>query len=120
MSAPGFTCAGFSIHLATFSGVFFMMPAAIVVRLPKCVRFGPSTPADRPSMVWQPMQADWLNTSLPLTARSSFGSTGGACCAATHLSQPALSCTNTRKRMLACDMPQYSAHWPRYSPGPRG
>jgi len=60
MSAPGFTCAGFSIHLATFSGVFFMMPAAIVVRLPKCVRFGPSTPADRPSMVWQPMQADWL------------------------------------------------------------
>src|SRR3989304_3825449 len=48
------------------------------------------------------------------------GGTGGRCWAATHFSKSALVCTMTRKRMLACDVPQYSAHWPGYSPGSSG
>ena len=42
ISAPGFMCPGFSIHLATFSGrVGHQAGAAKVLRLPKWVRIGP-------------------------------------------------------------------------------
>jgi hypothetical protein len=41
MFAPGLISCGFSIHFATFAGVFCSTPAASVVRPPKWVRSGP-------------------------------------------------------------------------------
>ena len=112
MSAPGFMWSGFSIHLITFSGVACMRLPAKVRRLAKCVRLGPITPADTPAMVWQPTHADFPKVSLPCWASASVDSTGGACWALTHCSNSPLGWTMARKRMLACDVPQYSAHCP--------
>ena len=54
------------------------MPAAIVVRLPKCERFGPILPiaVGLPSMVWQPAQPLAVNASAPSFAMSVSGAAG--------------------------------------------
>src|SRR5262245_34354186 len=108
--APGFRWSGFSIHFATLSGVLATKLAARLLRLPKCVRLGPIWPADTPVMVWQPTHVDCANRALPSWARGSVDSTGGACWFLTQASNSSLGWTTTRKRMLACDTPQYSAH----------
>ena len=58
MSTPGFIARAFLIQSARYAGVFGNRPAAIVVREPKCVRFGPITPiaTGLPAIAWQPMQ----------------------------------------------------------------
>src|SRR5216683_366480 len=112
MRAPGFMWSGFSIHLVRLSGVDSMSEPANRLRLAKWVRSGPMCPAETPAMVWHPTHVDEVKIDFPCWASASVDSTGGACWALTHFSNSAGSCTITRNRMLACEMPQYSAHWP--------
>ena len=68
MFAPGLISCGFSIHFATFSGVFFNTPAASVVRLPKCVRSGPIYPFEMPWIMWQVVHGLSAKTFAPSDA----------------------------------------------------
>src|SRR3989442_11829701 len=113
--APGLRAGGFLSHAVRASTVFGSMPAASVRRLPKVVRSGPRAPADTPRIVWHPTHALCVKIALP-SAASPDGSPGAALCAATQRSNASGASTMTRIPMLACEVPQNSAHWPRYSP----
>src|SRR6266511_6159181 len=114
--APGLRAGGFLSHVVTASTVFGSMPAASVRRLPKVVGAGPRAPVDTPRIVWHPTHALRVKIALP-SAASPDGSHGAALCAATKRSNASGASTMTRIPMLACEVPQNSAHWPRYSPG---
>src|SRR5262249_25245544 len=115
MRAPGFMWLGFSIHLTRLADVDGMRLPAKVLRLAEGQGSGRICPADTPPMVWQPTHVDFAKSSLPCWASASVDSTGGASCALTHSSNSPLGWTMTRNRMLACEIPQYSAHCPGYS-----
>src|SRR5215510_12947653 len=84
------------------------------------------------SVVWQFVHwYVWLNREpasfssasvvLPLASvdgkpASSSDTAGPSCWPASHSSKSLGLCAITRKRMLAWDRPQYSAHCPRYVP----
>src|SRR2546428_8587259 len=75
--APGLSRCGSRTHAATLAGVFGHLPAASMVRPPKWLRFGPSTPPDTPAIVWQPTHALLAKIALPSAARPA-GSAGAA------------------------------------------
>src|SRR5262249_57566144 len=81
--------------------------------------WGPTTPADTPSIVWQPTQALFAKIALP-SAPAPVGSGGAAFWPAIHASNSAAGCTSTRMPMLACEAPQNSAHCPQCSPAASG
>ncbi len=56
-------------------------------------------------------------TSLPSGPSAYSGFTGLAAAPTATPRSPPASCAMTRNRMLACERPQYSAHWPRNVPG---
>ena len=69
------------------------------------------------SVVWQFVHPNVLLKSSPASPASSSGVVGPSCCPASQSSKSLSDWAMTRKRMLACDRPQYSAHCPRYVPG---
>src|SRR3989442_9231492 len=113
--APGLRAGGFLSHAVTASTVFGSMPAASVRRLPKVVRSGPRAPVDTPRIVWHPTHALPEKIAFP-PAASPDGSPGAPRCPANHRSNASGASTLTRLPLLACEVPQNSAHWPRYSP----
>src|SRR2546423_7513930 len=70
-----------------------------------------------PSIWWQPEQPFCWNSAYPSAASPEVGLVSGASIVDTHFAHPAWSCTTTFRRMLACEVPQNSAHWPEYTPG---
>src|SRR5258705_6232969 len=84
ISAPGFMCSGFSIHLVRLSGVLAISEPAKVLRLAEWVRSGPMWPAEVPGMVWQPTHLDLLDRGLSFRARASGGCIPGARFALNH------------------------------------
>src|SRR6266849_9273737 len=108
---PGFKSAASAIHRASWAESFGNIPPAIVVRLPTCVRLGPITPGDTPWIVWQARQALREYTALPRSAPlAGAGVVGPACSALAHVSNAESASTITHSPMLACDLPQNSAH----------
>src|SRR5437016_11222118 len=77
MRTPGLSEGASAIHAARYAESFGNRPAAMVVRLPTWVRFGPMIPGETPWIVWQPMHAERENTALPCSARLAFGGTAG-------------------------------------------
>src|SRR5262249_3410100 len=70
-------------------------------------------------MVWHVMHslAGLENSWAPTSASESDGGTGSVSfSAATHEAKSAGESTTPSKRMLACDVPQNSAHWPGHTP----
>ena len=66
MWLPGLTFCGSAIQPPRFPLVFGRVPAAIVRRLPKCVRSGATCPAAVvPRMAWQRTQALFEKHLLP-------------------------------------------------------
>src|SRR5438045_1623038 len=51
------------------------------------------------------------------SAAAATGDTGAPCCPLIHLSKSDGVTATTRRSMLACDVPQYSAHCPKKVPG---
>src|SRR5690349_18541662 len=70
-------------------------------------------------MVWQVMHslAGLENSCAPASASESDGGTGRVSCSAlTHEAKSVGESTTPKSRMLACDVPQNSAHWPGHTP----
>src|SRR5882762_5031350 len=108
---PGFKAGASAIHCARCAESFENMPAAIVVRLPTGVRLGPITPGDTPWIVWQARQALREYTALPRSAGvPGAGVAGPPCSALAQVSNAESASTMTLSPMLACDLPQNSAH----------
>src|SRR5437867_3437138 len=113
MMEPGLRTGGSWIHLAISSGVFGYRAPASEVRVPTWVRLGPIVPGEIPAMVWHATQPAVKKTCLPLPASEvESGSIGGRFCAATQASKSSRDWTMSFIRMLACETPQNSAHWP--------
>ena len=66
-----------------------------------------------PLTEWQPAQPLLRNRLAPVAAAPSVGMTAALRWLAAHASKSAGVWAMTRRRMLACDSPQYSAHCPR-------
>ena len=94
-------------------------------RLARCVRFGPYVVSDESSKAWQLVHwylvamSSWAGPAGTASAPSpsNRGCAGPCCCSLTHCSKSSAVFAITRKRMLACDSPQYSLHCPRKVPG---
>src|SRR5262249_16492595 len=89
------------------------MSPANMHRVASFVRFGATAPATLASKlwhVWQPHLSAWTPAS-----RSALGLTSSWLW--THALYASIGSAITRNRMLACESPQYSAHWPRNVPG---
>src|SRR5258707_1717197 len=80
ISAPGFMCSGFSIHLVRLSGVLAISEPAKVLRLAKWGRSGPMWPAENPVMEVQPPDSDWVDKGLGRLEKPSGEATGGPFC----------------------------------------
>src|SRR5207253_9558039 len=116
MMEPGFRAGASAIQRARWLESLGKRPLAMVARLAMCVRFGPITPPETPWMVSQPMHAERPYTVLPCAARLRWGGVAaGPSWACAHAPNPESESTITRSRMLACDAPQNSAHWPEYA-----
>src|SRR5215213_2798472 len=76
---PGLNICESLIHCAIWSLVFESVAAAIMLRLPTCVRFGPMfEPAGVPLIAWHITQVAEKNTCCPRFCESLAG--GKACC----------------------------------------
>src|SRR4029077_13369438 len=114
---PGFKAVASAIQRARCAESFGNMPPAIVLRLPTCVRLGPITPGDTPWIVWQARQALREYTALPRSAGlAGAGVAGPPCRVFAHAAKAESESTMTRSPILACALPQNSAHCPEYSP----
>ena len=113
---PGFMACGSLSQRVRFSCVGVIMHPAKQARLAKWVRLGPVTPAALvPLIVWQPMHMfagsrRFLSPALPVNPGG--GSTGGLLTGQAMLENSAETGRSTRKSMLACCVPQNSAHCP--------
>src|SRR5215831_16424067 len=115
ISDPGLMASGFLIHRRRFSGVFATAPAASVSRLIRWVKSGPKRPfATVPPTAWQLMHAVVSKTLRPSATVGS--APAGRDCAWIHWSNCWRDSTYTRNSILACCVPQYCAHCPRYNP----
>ena len=114
MSFPGFTAWGSRSQAERFCPVFGRMAPANVVRLPKCVRSGPMFPPSpsTPVIVWHAPHPTCCSAAMA----SPLGGVPGWCCCWTHESKSVVGWAMTRNRMLAWEVPQYSAHCPRNTP----
>ena len=98
IAAPGLMPAGWSSQAKRFSRLFGSVAAPMVVRLPKCVRSGPTLPVSvTPRTVWQAPHPVATNSSLPAMA--------GRLSASSHAGKSAGSCTTTGNAMKVCDGP---------------
>src|SRR5690348_1100743 len=59
----------------------------------------------------------WYFVAVSFWISPVHGWAGPCCCPASHAFHSSIGCAITRKRMLACESPQYSAHAPRNVPG---
>src|SRR5947199_1194518 len=117
MTEPGFSAGGSRSQRRRFWSFMSNRQPAKQSRLCRWVRLGPTAPADTPFTVWQPEQPLVMNRLAPWTAGSVLvvvvaTTAGPACWLRTHVSKSVGVIACTWRRMLACEVPQYSAHWP--------
>ena len=83
MRVPGLIACGLAIQAARVPALFGAAPAAIVWRLMRCVRSGPTVPpASVPRTVWHAPQ--WNSKSCSPCVIASGAWAAGASCAASH------------------------------------
>ena len=85
MTLPGLMACASMIQPPRFPAVLATVPAPIVLRLPKCVRSGPTAPlAPVPAMVWHAAHAEERNTCRPCSSVASVGTAGTCAAACSH------------------------------------
>src|SRR5689334_19580680 len=114
MRLPGLNVCEFATQLIKWSRVFEIVAAAIVLRLPTCVRFGPKfEPAVVPPIAWHMTHVDDRNTCWPRFCESVDGGTEPCVAFCRHAMNWSGGSATIHSAMRACCRPQYSAHWPR-------